>query len=35
VQFIEPAIKTGQINPTLTLKTILYTKKVLSFVVIF
>jgi len=31
VRFIEPAMKTGRINPTPTLKGILYTKKVLSF----
>ena len=31
VRFIEPAMKTGRINPTPTLKAILYTKKVLNF----
>ena len=31
VRFIEPAIKTGRINPTPTLEVIVYMKKVLSF----
>ena len=31
VRFIKPAMKTGRINPTPTLKAIFYRKKVLSF----
>jgi len=31
IRFIELAMKMGWINPALTLKSILYTKKVLSF----